>query len=105
MKIQTRFTQSQSKSTRLAKRSDGTSEICGYGAVFYDGTPDTEYPMWPGAVERIMPGAFDRALREDDVRGLFNHDPNLLLGRTASGTMRLRVDDVGLWYSIDPAMT
>ncbi|GAF69242.1 unnamed protein product, partial [marine sediment metagenome] len=77
--------------------------LVGYAAVFYrKGDPATEYELWDGVVERVMPGAFDRALREkDDVRGLFNHDRTLLLGRTSSGTMRLSVDQVGLKYAID----
>ena len=33
---------------------------------------------------------FDKAMA-DDVRGLFNHDPNLLLGRTKAGTLTLTV--------------
>ncbi|NIP69360.1 MAG: HK97 family phage prohead protease, partial [Planctomycetales bacterium] len=42
------------------------------------------------------------ALKEsDDVRGLFNHDPSQLLGRTSSNTMRLSVDQRGLRYDID----
>lgn len=49
--------------------------------------------------EEIMPGAFDDVLG-DDVRGLFNHDPDLILGRTASKTMTLSVDDKGLRYRI-----
>ena len=36
-----------------------------------------------------------------DTRGLFNHDPNYLLGRTTSGTLRLSVDERGLAYEID----
>ena len=45
------------------------------------------------------------AIREDDVRALFNHDVNELLGRTASRTLRLSVDSVGLRYEIDPPDT
>jgi HK97 family phage prohead protease len=56
-------------------------------------------------VERIRPGAFDRAIREDDVRGLFNHDPNHVLGRSGPGTLRLSVDSKGLRYEIDPPDT
>jgi len=87
---------------RIETRADGKRMIVGYGAVFYD--PDdegTEYQLWGDTVERIAPGAFDRAIAEDDVRGLFNHDANRLLGRTAAGTMRLSVDAVGLRYEID----
>ena len=81
---------------------DAARGIEGYAALFYDGTPETEYELWSGVRERIMPGAFDEALRlPDDVRGLINHDVNRLLGRTGSGTMRLQADKVGLHYDID----
>lgn len=53
-----------------------------------------------GFREIIKPGAFDGVM-QDDVRGLFNHDPNFVLGRTKSGTLRLFLDDEGLRYEID----
>lgn len=49
--------------------------------------------------ERIAPGAFDKVLT-DDVRALFNHDPNFVLGRTKSGTLKLSVDKRGLYTEI-----
>lgn len=73
----------------------------GYGAVYYDGTEKTQYMLADDVAERILPGAFDKAIREDDVRGLFNHDPSEILGRTAAKTMRLSVDSTGLAYEID----
>ncbi len=49
--------------------------------------------------ETIAPTAFTRALRENaDVRMLRNHDPNFVLGRTKSGTLRLSLDNVGLFF-------
>ncbi|MDN8705120.1 HK97 family phage prohead protease, partial [Staphylococcus aureus] len=36
----------------------------------------------------------------DDVRGLFNHDPNYILGRTTAGTLSLSVNERGLVYDI-----
>jgi uncharacterized protein len=95
---------------KLEARAEGdttTPKIIGTGAVYYDGTPQTEYELWnfgsERCVERILPGAFDKAIsRPDDCRGLFNHDPDNVLGRTASGTMRLTTDEKGLQYEIDP---
>ena len=90
----------------IDEREDGTS-IRGYAAVFYDGSDDgTEYQLGDNLFERIAPGAFDRALSEsDDVRALFNHDPNYILGRSSAGSLRLSVDDRGLLYEIDLDMS
>ncbi|UXZ20669.1 HK97 family phage prohead protease [Pseudomonas sp. YeP6b] len=74
--------------------------IAGYGAVF-----SQRSDLLGGFfVEIIAPGAFDDVLGQD-VRGLFNHDPNYLLGRTVSGTLRLSVDQRGLAYEIDTPNT
>ena len=79
--------------------------ITGYAAVFYDGTPGTEFELPGGVRERISRSAFDRAVHEDDVVGLFNHDLNQLLGRTSAGTLRLSIDSRGLRYDIEPGET
>lgn len=90
----------------IRAEGDGTGMIHGYGAVYYDGTPNTEYQLWPGMVERIMPGAFARAVNQkDDARALFNHDTNMVLGRVSAGTLRLAEDNRGLRYEIDPGDT
>lgn len=70
------------------------TKIIGYGAVFNSRSE----PMW-GFREVIAPGAFDDVL-EDDVRGLFNHDPNYVLGRATANTLALSVDAHGLRYEI-----
>ena len=44
--------------------------------------------------ERIAKGAFDGVLK-DDVRALFNHDPNLVLARTKSKTLEMFTDEKG----------
>lgn len=78
--------------------TDGqTRKIEGYAAVF--NSPSE--PMWWGGVEIIRPGAFARALREkQDVRCVIDHGgATVLLGRTASGTLELREDAKGLWFS------
>ena len=55
--------------------------------------------MWDRAVEVIDPSAFDNAL-DGDIRALVNHDATLVLGRTLSNTLRLNVDNIGLYGSI-----
>lgn len=89
----------------MRMEGDKPRMLSGYGAVFYrENEPGTEYWLWTDLVERIMPGAFDRALREDDVRAFFNHAPDTILGRRAlkpEDTLRLSVDNVGLRYEID----
>jgi HK97 family phage prohead protease len=90
---------------RIVTRVKDKRGFTGYGAVFYDGSADTQYEIYNDLVERVMPGAFDRAIEEDDVRGLFNHSPDNVLGRTTAGTMRLSVDERGLKYDIDAADT
>lgn len=72
-----------------------TATMRGYAAKFNT----LSELMWDFR-ETIAPGAFDDVL-QDDVRALFNHDPNLILGRLPAGTLRLSVDDVGLLYEVD----
>lgn len=52
--------------------------------------------------EEILPGAFDDVLN-DDVRCLFNHNPNYILARSVNGqgTMSLSVDETGLKYRFE----
>lgn len=84
---------------RIAIRAaaDG-NRLGGYAAVF-DQTTDLG---WMGS-ERIAPGAFDDVLADasTDVRALWNHDPQYLLGRQGAGTLRLRADAHGLGYEVD----
>ena len=91
---------------RVEKREDGKEVITGYAAVFYrEGDAGTEYELWKDTYERILPGAFNEAMEKDDVRSLFNHDPNIVLGRKSAGTLRLSIDGRGLRYEIDPPDT
>lgn len=96
-----------SAAARVEVRGDENHpRIVGHAAVYYDGTSETEYRIWDDLVERIMPGAFDRALEEgDDARALFNHDPSQILGRVSAGTLSLSSEDRGLAYDIDPPDT
>ena len=69
-------------------------EISGYFAVF-----NSETELFPGAFEKIDRAAFDNQL-DADVRALINHDTGLVLGRTKAGTLKLSVDNKGLYGTI-----
>ena len=80
---------------RAAQSSgDVVRKLEGYAAVF-----NSETVIWDAFREVILPGAFADRL-QDDVRGLFNHDANYVLGRTTNGTLALSEDDTGLKYAI-----
>lgn len=88
--------QCELRAVQLPDGQAGAPKIAGYAAVF-----NKRSDLLGGFfVELIAPGAFDDVLTQD-TRGLFNHDPNYLLGRTTSGTLRLSVDERGLAYEID----
>ena len=95
MKIEQRY------ATEL--RADGQGDemaIGGYAALFNSPSHNLG-----GFIERIAPGAFTRSLQESpDVKALFNHDANMILGRTKSGTLSLSTDERGLkWRAVlDP---
>lgn len=85
---------------RVQADGDGPKKIVGYAARFNE----LSDVLWDFR-EQIMPGAFADALKGSDVRGLFNHDPNHVLGRESAGTLELREDEKGLWYEIAPPDT
>lgn len=85
---------------RVTLRSD-TGKFVGHAALFNKRTAIGDPKTW-GFWEQVAPGAFDRALSENqDVRLLVDHDPSRLLGRTASGTLSLSVDRRGLKTEAD----
>lgn len=52
-------------------------------------------------IECIEYGAHEESIIQDDIRGLFNHDPNLILSRNVANTMSLRTDQNGLHYKME----
>lgn len=98
----------QIKNLRAEADGEGT-KIVGYAATF--GT--VSRPLFPpmtgqngevlakGLKEKIEPGAFREAIQNSDVRALFNHNPDNILGRTASGTLKLEEDEIGLRFELE----
>lgn len=74
------------------REEDGKRYLDGYYSVF--GQP---YEVLPGWIEEIAPGAFSRSLREGrDVKVLWNHNTDIVLGSTENRTAYLSEDERGL---------
>lgn len=74
------------------------------GVRFYAALYNSRSLDLGGFEEEIAPGAFDAAVGEDDIRALFNHDSNLVLGRSAPAkgvqTAIVTADERGLHVDI-----
>lgn len=92
MKVEKRIFKTELRKTEAEK---DCRNIAGYGSVF-----GTESEDLGGFREIIAEGAFNDVLK-DDVRALFNHDSNLILGRTTASTLKLMIDENGLGYEVD----
>lgn len=97
MERRTHTVEMRIKEPSIGKKS-ATME--GYAANFNSLSEDLG-----GFREMLMPGCFAEALKTSDVRGLFNHNPDKILGRNTSGTLRISEDEKGLRFEIDPPDT
>lgn len=84
----------------LREEADKAPELVGHASVFNQETVIADwFDEWR---EVVAPGAFKKTIKEADIRALFNHDPNIVLGRNKAGTLELREDDIGLETVIRP---
>lgn len=75
--------------TEFKVREEGSQKfIEGYFIVFNQPTE-----LWRGFYEEISPDAVHTL---EDVRALYNHNHDLVLGSTVNGTLRLAKDDYGV---------
>lgn len=91
------------KELRISDADGGGLVIEGHAAVF-DSWSETLGGIFPFK-EVVRKGAFNESIGKDDIRALFNHDPNYVLGRNRAGTLELVEDDIGLRVRITPPDT
>lgn len=85
---------------RIERRDGAEPRIIGHAAVFNQLSEELG-----GFREQIAPGAFIDAIGQDDVRALFNHNPDYVLGRNLAKTLLLAEDARGLAIEIIPPDT
>jgi hypothetical protein len=79
------------------------AEIIGHAAVF-DSWSETLGGIFPFK-EKVRRGAFAESILNDDIRALFNHSADYVLGRNKAGTLELTEDEKGLLVKIKPPDT
>jgi hypothetical protein len=89
--IETRFVPFAESELRADKAED-KRYLRGYAAVFGQWGSESY-----GFKEKIAPGAFIDTINADDIRCLFNHDSNHVMGRNRSGTLTMKEDEHGLF--------
>jgi len=87
-------------SVEMRVEDGDTPKISGHAAVF-----DQLSVSIFGFREKVAPGAFTKSIKKSDIRALWNHNPDYVLGRKKSGTLRLEEDTKGLAIEIDPPDT
>ena len=87
--------------SRIDDSLDG--KIVGHASVF-DSWSETLGGIFPFK-EIVRKGTFTETIKLDDIRALFNHDPNFVLGRNKAGTLELEEDEIGLRVVITPPDT
>lgn len=81
----------------IRKADDGKSTIAGYAVVF----EKLSQPIAGLFREKVRAGAFTDALKKNNIRALWNHNSDLVLGSTKAGTLRLSEDEKGLRFEVD----
>ncbi len=54
-----------------------------------------------GFFEEVLPGAFDKTLADGhNIYAMYNHNADMILGSTRSGSLKLNTDEVGLHFEL-----
>ena len=81
----------------LRAKDKGLPTILGHAALF-----DVRSTYLMGFYEEVERGAFTESVATGDIRALYQHNTEKVLGRTKSGTLSLWEDDQGLAFELNP---
>lgn len=80
---------------RVSQDAEGRPVLEGYAVLWDSWSEDLG-----GFRERFVRGAFSDSLEEDDIRVIWQHNPEYVFGRNKAGTAELAEDDKGLRYRV-----
>ena len=76
------------------RTEEADRKVGGYAAVF-----NKEARITERLIEKIAPGAFRSSL-SNDIRALWSHNPDMVIGRTTNGSLKLTEDERGLAFDL-----
>lgn len=83
----------------LRESEEGSRILTGYAVKWEELSQKLGY--YYRFQEKFSKNAFMDSLKDDDQRALWNHNTDIVLGRTKNGTLKLEEDDIGLRFDID----
>lgn len=92
-----RYLHASNIEVRAKGEEDNTMGISGYVVKFNE----RSQLIYGYFYERVAAGAFAKSLEENTIKALWNHRTDYVLGSTKNKTLRLKEDDVGLYFEID----
>lgn len=84
----------------IREEGDKNPRLVGYASLF-----DKEAEIGGFWREKVAPGAYKKTIQENDIRALWNHNTDLVLGRNKANTLHLEEDKKGLRVEIIPPDT
>jgi len=81
---------------RSDESDDSKKTLSGYAAKF----DSLSVPLY-NFREKIKKGAFAKSIEKNNIRALWNHNTDFVLGSTKNKTLRLQEDDRGLKFDLD----
>jgi len=81
---------------RAKESDDGKLVVVGTPIVY-----NTVTMLWEDVEEVILPGAATDSIKNDDIRAVWNHNTDIVLGRTKNTTLKLVETEAGVTCEIE----